>query len=146
MNIRGNIAPNVSWGLMSGKPSKLRIYAGPCSICPKHPWDAMILRDAATSTSGIGDIESIASRKFDILLIKMCEEYDRESPLDRVPQITFCFLKANLDCWCDPPIQTPGSSLPSRTLASVSKRPAAWVSELGRCAADNTSILFALQH
>lgn len=36
----------------------------------------MILRDFHTNTSGLDQVVPIASRQFDILLMKMCEDYD----------------------------------------------------------------------
>lgn len=39
-------------------------------------WHVMILRDCHTTTDGIMDIDRIASRFWDILLIKMCENFD----------------------------------------------------------------------
>lgn len=79
VTISGNIAPGVTWGLLSGRPSKARVLAGPCSTCPEHPWDIMILRDFHVNTSGMEQVASIASRQFDILLMKMCEDFDRKS-------------------------------------------------------------------
>ncbi|KAG6362697.1 hypothetical protein INS49_007790 [Diaporthe citri] len=76
VTITGNIAPGVTWGLLSGRPSKARVLAGPCSTCTAHPWDIMILRDFHTNTSGLDQVSSIASRQFDILLMKMCEDMD----------------------------------------------------------------------
>ncbi|KAH8788197.1 hypothetical protein F5883DRAFT_610642 [Diaporthe sp. PMI_573] len=76
VNITGNIAPGVTWGLLSGKPSTARILAGPCETCAKHPWDLMILRDFHTNTSGLDGVAHIASRQFDILLMKMCKDMD----------------------------------------------------------------------
>ncbi|KAL2284871.1 hypothetical protein FJTKL_08689 [Diaporthe vaccinii] len=76
VTVTGNIAPGVTWGLLSGRPSKARVLAGPCSTCPEHPWDIMILRDFHTNTSGLDQVSSIASRQFDILLMKMCEDMD----------------------------------------------------------------------
>ncbi|KAJ0107204.1 hypothetical protein J7T55_007574 [Diaporthe amygdali] len=67
----------VTWGLLSGRPSKVRILAGPCETCNKHPWDIMILRDFHTNTSRLDDVASIASRQFDILLMKICEDFDQ---------------------------------------------------------------------
>lgn len=81
VNIRGNIAPGVTWGLLSGRPSTARVLAGPCETCDKHPWDLMILRDFHTNTSGLDGVAHIASRQFDILLMKMCEDFDRKSDM-----------------------------------------------------------------
>lgn len=41
----------------------------------------MILRDFHANTSGLEQVASIASRQFDILLMKMCEDYDSRSYL-----------------------------------------------------------------
>ncbi|POS81349.1 hypothetical protein DHEL01_v200279 [Diaporthe helianthi] len=76
VNISGKIAPGVTWGLLSGRPSKARVLAGPSETCDKHPWDIMILRDFHTNTSGLDGVERIASRQYDILLMKMCEDMD----------------------------------------------------------------------
>lgn len=87
VTISGNIAPGVTWGLLSGRPSKARVLAGPCSTCPEHPWDIMILRDFHVNTSGMDQVSSIASRQFDILLMKMCEDFDSKScPVAIYPQ------------------------------------------------------------
>lgn len=38
----------------------------------------MILRDCNTNTSNMTAIRSISDRKWDVLLMKMCEDYDRK--------------------------------------------------------------------
>lgn len=77
--IAGDIASGVTWGLLSGRPSKTRVLAGPCDTCPEHPRDIIILRDFHTNTSSLNQVVSIASRQFDILLMKMCEDFVRKS-------------------------------------------------------------------
>ncbi|KKY37673.1 putative aaa family atpase [Diaporthe ampelina] len=49
VNIPDNFAPGVTWGLLSGRPSKARVLAGPCETCDGHPWDIMILQTPLAS-------------------------------------------------------------------------------------------------
>ena len=63
---------------MSGLPEHIRIFEGPTSTCPDHPWHAMIIRDAIAMTESLTAVDALASRKWDILLMKMCEDFDRE--------------------------------------------------------------------
>ena len=81
VNIQGVHGAGFNWGFMAGVPDKIRIFKGPTSTCPKHPWDAMILRDCTTNTFNLNGIKHIASRKWDILAMKMCEDYDRKCSL-----------------------------------------------------------------
>ncbi|RYP79469.1 hypothetical protein DL770_006650 [Monosporascus sp. CRB-9-2] len=79
MKVNVNItAKNTSfdWGFLSTTPSKARIFRGAAESCPDHPWDAMILRDCYANTGGMQADDSISSRYWDILLMKMCEDYD----------------------------------------------------------------------
>ncbi|KAH9909288.1 hypothetical protein F4778DRAFT_793299 [Xylariomycetidae sp. FL2044] len=71
-----DVGMDTTWGFLSTRPSKTRIFKGPPETCPFHAWDAMILRDCTTNTDSLTVVESIASRKWDILLMKMCEDYD----------------------------------------------------------------------
>ncbi|RYP76347.1 hypothetical protein DL771_001786 [Monosporascus sp. 5C6A] len=79
MKVNVNItAKNTSfdWGFLSTTPSKIRIFRGAVESCPDHPWDAMILRDCYANTGGMQAVDSISSRYWDILVMKMCEDYD----------------------------------------------------------------------
>ncbi|KAK0124536.1 hypothetical protein ONS95_009485 [Cadophora gregata] len=64
------------WGFLSTTPTNIRIFKGPASTCDLHPWDAMILRDCTTNTSVLNTIGKVARRKWDILLMKCCEDFD----------------------------------------------------------------------
>ncbi|KAI1255234.1 hypothetical protein MGN70_003298 [Eutypa lata] len=76
VNIEGTPNAGFNWGFLATMPSKTRIFRGPPESCRIHPWDAMILRDCYASTDGIMSVSSIASRYWDILVMKMCEDYD----------------------------------------------------------------------
>ncbi|RYP76724.1 hypothetical protein DL769_003555 [Monosporascus sp. CRB-8-3] len=79
MKINVNItAKNTSfdWGFLSTTPSKVRIFRGVAESCLDHPWDAIILRDCYANTGGMQAVDSISSRYWDILVMKMCEDYD----------------------------------------------------------------------
>ncbi|OTA70171.1 hypothetical protein K449DRAFT_393181 [Hypoxylon sp. EC38] len=67
---------NVSWGILSSRPTRIRILEGPSEICPIHPLDVMIMYDCTSTTENFIRQPLIASRKWDILLMKMCEDYD----------------------------------------------------------------------
>ncbi|OTA90992.1 hypothetical protein M434DRAFT_33124 [Hypoxylon sp. CO27-5] len=67
---------NVSWGILSTRPTRTRIFEGPSELCPIHPLDVMIMYDCTPSTENFIQQPLIASRKWDILLMKMCEDYD----------------------------------------------------------------------
>lgn len=60
-------------------PSKIRVFSGPCYPCPArlHHWDAMILRDCYSGTIGMFEIPKYGTRFFDVLLMKLCEDFDR---------------------------------------------------------------------
>ncbi|KAI1843391.1 hypothetical protein JX266_010388 [Neoarthrinium moseri] len=75
-NIKCAKDAGTSWGYLSTHPSNIRIFRGPPNTCPDHPWDAMILRDCHTNSSNFHRIDQIASRRWDILAMKMCEDYD----------------------------------------------------------------------
>ncbi|KAI1380952.1 hypothetical protein F4677DRAFT_441282 [Hypoxylon crocopeplum] len=66
----------IAGGQLSSPPAKIRIFRGPERTCHVHPWDAMILYDCAPRTDGLKRVQRIASRKWDILLMKMCEDFD----------------------------------------------------------------------
>ncbi|KAK7940730.1 uncharacterized protein PG986_013117 [Apiospora aurea] len=66
----------VGWGFLSTRAENVRIFRGPLDTCSIHPWDAMILRDCTASTDNMIAEEEISSRKWDILAMKMCEDYD----------------------------------------------------------------------
>ncbi|ROW06322.1 hypothetical protein VPNG_07495 [Cytospora leucostoma] len=76
VSIAGNISPWCDWGMLSGRSIKTHLLAGPPSICPTHPWDIMLLHDFHTNLATMDAIESISSRKYDVLLMKMCEDFD----------------------------------------------------------------------
>ncbi|KAI1085088.1 hypothetical protein F5B20DRAFT_575553 [Whalleya microplaca] len=63
-------------GFLSSRPTRTRIFKGPKETCSLHEWDAMIIRDCIPSTDGIMDAERISSRKWDVLLVKMCEDFN----------------------------------------------------------------------
>jgi len=66
-------------GIFSTAATNVRVFRGPPETCNIHPWDAMILRDCTPNSTNLYDIEAIASRKWDILAMKMCEDFDRKS-------------------------------------------------------------------
>ncbi|KAH7360776.1 hypothetical protein BKA65DRAFT_473911 [Rhexocercosporidium sp. MPI-PUGE-AT-0058] len=78
INVNINAPPGQGfvWGYLSTSPANIRIFKGPDFTCDLHPWDAMILRDCTTNTSGMNDIDRISRRKWDILLMKCCEDFD----------------------------------------------------------------------
>lgn len=78
VNVQGTRSADFDWGYLSTRPSNIRIFKGPPESCHIHLWDAMILRDCTPNTDTLSEVESIASRKWDILVMKMCEDYDRE--------------------------------------------------------------------
>ncbi|KAI1453534.1 hypothetical protein F4805DRAFT_461637 [Annulohypoxylon moriforme] len=68
---------NVAWGILSTRSDKVQIYRGPKTFTPKHPWDAMVLHDCTANYEGeLWKAPEIASRRWDILLMKMGSEYD----------------------------------------------------------------------
>jgi hypothetical protein len=88
VNINGTPGAGFGWGFLSTRPHHIRIFKGPAKTCSEHPWDAMILRDCTSITHSLCDVGSIASRKWDILCMKMCEDYDRECSSGS--WLTFC--------------------------------------------------------
>ncbi|KIW70570.1 hypothetical protein, variant [Phialophora macrospora] len=76
VNVSAKPGYGFDWGFLSTRPSNIRIFKGPPETCAHHPWDAMILRDCTGNTGNLNSIESIAQRKWDILCMKMCEDYD----------------------------------------------------------------------
>lgn len=60
--------------LISTNGKNVRYFSGPPESCLTHPWDAIILRDCGPNTGSHHGIDSIASRKWDILVMKMCED------------------------------------------------------------------------
>ncbi|KAI0885818.1 uncharacterized protein GGS22DRAFT_188105 [Annulohypoxylon maeteangense] len=67
---------NVSWGILSTRPDKIRILHGPKIFSPKHSWDAMILRDCTVTAEGeLRKSPEIATRRWDVLLMKMGWNY-----------------------------------------------------------------------
>ena len=78
VNVKGAPGAGFDWGYLSTRPANIRIFKGPPQTCDLHPWDAMILRDCTTNTDTLNGLEYIASRKWDILVMKMCEDYDRK--------------------------------------------------------------------
>ncbi|KAI1211610.1 uncharacterized protein F4807DRAFT_396161 [Annulohypoxylon truncatum] len=66
----------VSWGTLSTRADKIQIFKGPEAFTPRHSWDAMIMHDC--TVTGEGDLcesDAIASWKWDILLMKMSDDY-----------------------------------------------------------------------
>ena len=80
VNIKGTLGSGFDWGFLSTRPENMRIFKGPPETCSAHPWDAMILRDCTSNTDTLSSIESMSSRKWDILCMKMCEDYDCKAP------------------------------------------------------------------
>ena len=91
VNIEGTPNAGFNWGFLATMPSKTRIFRGPPESCRIHPWDAMILRDCYASTDGIMGVSSIASSYWDILVMKMCEDYDCKHSLSSVPWLYCCY-------------------------------------------------------
>lgn len=96
ISVTGRPAPGITNGTLSTMPSKIRVLAGPSTsgICPWHQWDAMILRDCYVSVAAARTGQTIPTHQchghgslgrgspmYDVLLIKMCEDYDREPPV-----------------------------------------------------------------
>lgn len=81
VNVQGAASEQFEWGYLASHPKSIRIFKGPPETCNLHPWDAMILRDCTENTSSLYEIEHIASRKWDILVMKMCKDYDCEFDL-----------------------------------------------------------------
>ncbi|RDW63743.1 hypothetical protein BP6252_11288 [Coleophoma cylindrospora] len=76
VNIKGAPGAGFDRGFLSTAASNIRIFRGPPESCEEHPWDAMILRDCTSNTTNLHDLDYVASRKWDILAMKMCEDYD----------------------------------------------------------------------
>ncbi|KAK5100789.1 hypothetical protein LTR24_000935 [Lithohypha guttulata] len=76
VNIQGTPGSDFDWGYLSTRATNTRLFQGPIATCELHPWDAMILRDCTPNTDTLYGIEYIASRKWDILVMKICEDYD----------------------------------------------------------------------
>ncbi|KAI1443886.1 hypothetical protein F5Y02DRAFT_193310 [Annulohypoxylon stygium] len=67
---------DVAWGVLSTTPDKAHILQGPTDFTPRHPWDAMILYDCHVTLEGeFWKCRPIASRVYDILLMKMGPDY-----------------------------------------------------------------------
>ncbi|KAK5079369.1 hypothetical protein LTR51_001566 [Lithohypha guttulata] len=79
VSIQGARGAGFDWGFLSNSGKDARLFGGPPETCHDHPWDALILRDCNTNTDTLNRIHSIASRKWDVLLLKMCEDYDCEA-------------------------------------------------------------------
>ncbi len=96
VNIEGSPGQPFNWGYLSTPPSNIRIFkvgtrGGDItkllgwymnrvqkSTCDEHPWDAMILRDCRPNTGTLNAISPISARRWDVLCMKMCEDYDRK--------------------------------------------------------------------
>lgn len=78
VHVEASPGQEFGWGFLSTRPHNIRIFKGPCETCPYHTWDAIILRDCTPNTDTLWRVEAVASRKWDILCMKMCEDYDRE--------------------------------------------------------------------
>lgn len=76
VNIQGAIGAGFLWGFLATQAENIRIFKGPAETCSIHPWDAMILRDCTTNTGTLDDLDAISSRKWDVLVMKMCEDHD----------------------------------------------------------------------
>ncbi|KAK8055728.1 hypothetical protein PG993_000955 [Apiospora rasikravindrae] len=76
VNITAPRGQGFVWGYLSTRAENVRIFRGPLDTCSIHPWDAMILRNCTANTDSMAAKEEISSRKWDILAMKMCEDYD----------------------------------------------------------------------
>ncbi|KAM0819341.1 hypothetical protein AB5N19_05156 [Seiridium cardinale] len=76
VNIKCPAGGEFKWGFLSTQPGYIRIFKGPAITCKDHPWDAMILRDCCPNTDSMIGTTEISSHKWDILLMKMCEDFD----------------------------------------------------------------------
>ncbi|KAI1091935.1 hypothetical protein F5B19DRAFT_492996 [Rostrohypoxylon terebratum] len=108
----------VAWGVLSTTPDKAHILQGPSTFTPSHPWDAMILYDCHITLEGeLRNSPQIASRVYDILLMKMGPDYifpwlpvairdvgPFENPGDRIPE---CYPRASPQL----PLQEPSSPI-----------------------------------
>ncbi|KAI0136737.1 hypothetical protein BJ170DRAFT_603009 [Xylariales sp. AK1849] len=73
VHIQGPPGANFDDGYLSTQPRHIRVFEGPRKDCPCHPWHAMILRDCTTNSHSLHLVEDIASRKWDILAVSMCD-------------------------------------------------------------------------
>ncbi|EXJ72326.1 uncharacterized protein A1O5_04830 [Cladophialophora psammophila CBS 110553] len=76
VNISGTPGSGFLWGSLSPRPDNIRIFKEPADACALHGCEAMILRDCTASTDMLIGIDSIAERTWDILCMKMSEDYD----------------------------------------------------------------------
>ncbi len=104
VNVTARPGHGFAWGFLSTRPSNIRIFKGPPETCADHPWDAIILRDCTPNTDNLIEVESISSRKWDVLCMKMCEDYDCK--------LLVVFLFGSLETELS--IQLHGLSSPSR--------------------------------
>ncbi|KAG9241478.1 hypothetical protein BJ878DRAFT_558037 [Calycina marina] len=80
VNIVGTNSSGFDWGYLTTSGNNVRVFKGPSESCSIHSWDAMILRDCTTNTSSLKDIPKITGRKWDILAMRCCEDFDRTLP------------------------------------------------------------------
>ncbi|CAJ2502408.1 Uu.00g098020.m01.CDS01 [Anthostomella pinea] len=64
------------WGFLSTGANNIRIFRSPAETCQVHPWDAMVLRDCQPNSDIFRQDKYIYKRKWDILVMKMCEDYN----------------------------------------------------------------------
>jgi hypothetical protein len=76
VNIKGTPGSGFDWGFLTTKASNVRIFRGPPQTCTLHPWDAMILRDCTPNTDTLRGVELVRGNRWDILVMKMCEDFD----------------------------------------------------------------------
>ncbi|KAI1778399.1 hypothetical protein F4818DRAFT_438564 [Hypoxylon cercidicola] len=61
-------------GFLSCVPFRTRIFKGPIQTDQVDPWDAMILYDCGVSSEDLSYVENIATRKWDLLLMKLSDK------------------------------------------------------------------------
>ena len=81
VNIKGTPDSGFDFGYLCTQPRNVRILGGPpktvCKDCGNYI-DAMILRGCTTNTDQIKQVPGIASRRWDILLMRFCNDYNCE--------------------------------------------------------------------
>ena len=63
-------------GFLATSPRNIRMFKGPSESY--SGWDAMILRDCVENTLELHNTEEVGSRLWDVLAIKMNDDYDCE--------------------------------------------------------------------
>ncbi|KIW27336.1 uncharacterized protein PV07_07084 [Cladophialophora immunda] len=76
VNVWGGPRAGFEWGFLSTTPDNIRIFKGPAHCCPLHACEAMILRSCSANTDTLGLTEGIGDRMWDILCMRMGQDYD----------------------------------------------------------------------